>query len=192
MNNSFFGKICEDIRKYKDVRIIIEEKKVKKFVKKDGFNIFKIYNENLVVVFMDRNSVELNKLRYIGMIVLNFVKLKMNDFYYNYIMKTFFEIKLLVIDIDFFCYEIISEKDIYDVIKGNDWFDFFNYDKDYFLFDDSKKLKLGYFKDEFGGKILFEVIGLRFKMYSIFLWIGLVKSAVKGVNKIVRDGVIIY
>ena len=107
-------------------------------------------------------------------------------------MKTFPETKLLVTDTDSFCYEITSEKDIYDVIKGNDLFDFSNYDEDHPLFDDSKKLKPGYFKDEFGGKIPLEVIGLRPKMYSILLWIGLVKSAAKGVNKTVRDVVITH
>ena len=60
------------------------------------------------------------------------------------------------------------------------------------MFDDNKKLKPGYFKDEFGGKIPLEAIGLRPKMYSILLWIGLVKSAAKGVNKTVRDGVITH
>ena len=60
------------------------------------------------------------------------------------------------------------------------------------MFDDSKKLKPGYFKDEFGGKIPLEVIGLRPKMYSILLLIGLIKSAAKGVNKTVKDGVITH
>ena len=106
--------------------------------------------------------------------------------------KTFPETKLLVTDTDSFCYEITSEKDIYDIIKGNDWFDFSNYDKDHPLFDASKKLKPEYFKDEFGGKIPLEVIGLRPKMYSILLLIGLIKSAAKGVNKTVKDGVITH
>ena len=50
-----------------------------------------------------------------------------------------------------------------------------NYEKDHSLFDVSKKLKPGYFKDEFTGKITLEVAGLTSKMYSILLWIGLVK-----------------
>ena len=60
------------------------------------------------------------------------------------------------------------------------------------MFDASKKLKPGHFKHEFGGKIPLEVIGLRPKMYSILLLIGLIKSAAKGVNKTVKDGVITH
>ena len=45
--------------------------------------------------------------------MLNFAKLKLNDFHYNYVMKTFPETKLLVTDTESFCYEIKSEKDIY-------------------------------------------------------------------------------
>ena len=59
-----------------------------------------------------------------------------------------------------FCYEIKTEKDIYVVIKGNYWFDFYNYEKDHSLQD---------------VKITLEVAVLTSKMYSILLWIGLVE-----------------
>ena len=55
-------------------------------------------------------------------------------------------------------------------------FIFFNCAKDDPLFDDNKKLKSGYFKDEIRSKIPQEVVGLRPKIYSILLWIESVKT----------------
>ena len=192
MNNSFFGKTCEDTRKYKDVRIVLNKEELSKLTKKEGFSQFKIYGENIATVMMNKPTVKLNKPRYIGMTVLNLAKLKMNDFHYNYIMKTFPNTKLLFTDTDSFCYEISSELDIYEVIKGCNWFDFSNYPKDHPLYDNGKKLKPGYFKDEFGGQIILEMVGLRPKMYSLLLLIGLKKAAAKGINENVKEEIMTH
>ena len=50
------------------------------------------------------------------------------------------------------------------MIKGSVWFDFSNYPKNYPLYDNGKKLKPGYFKDEFGGQIILEMVVLTFQI----------------------------
>jgi len=192
MNNSFYGKTLEDTRKYKNVRIVTKPEKILKISKNDQFSNFKIYSENLAAVLMRKNTANLNKPRYIGLTVLNLSKLKMNDFHYNYIMRTFPETKLLVTDTDSFCYEISTTEDLYKKIQGHDWFDFSNYPKDHPLYNDKKRLKPGFFKDEFGGQIIEEIVGLRPKMYSIQLTSGRKKATAKGVNKSVRDDLLTH
>ena len=46
-------------------------------------------------------------------------------------------------------------------------FDFSNYSKDSKLFDDTNNKVLGKMKDEFGGVIIDEFVGLKSKMYSM-------------------------
>ena len=70
MNNSFFGKTCEDIRKYNDVKIVNTEDDIEKLSKKENFKRWHIYNENLASVLMEKTSVTLNKPRYIGSAIL--------------------------------------------------------------------------------------------------------------------------
>ena len=48
--------------------------------------------------------------------------------------------------------------------KGSVWFDISNYPKNYPLYDNGKKLKPGYFKDEFGGQIILEMVVLTFQI----------------------------
>ena len=46
-------------------------------------------------------------------------------------------------------------------------FDFSNYPKDSKFFDETNKKVIGKMKDEFGGDIIDEFVGLKSKMYSI-------------------------
>ena len=51
--------------------------------------------------------------------------------------------------------------------KWKDLFDFSNYPKDSKFFDETNKKVIGKMKDEFGGVIVNEFVGLKSKMYSM-------------------------
>ena len=61
-------------------------------------------------------------------------------------------------------------------------FDFSNYLKDSKCFDDTNKKVIGKMKDEYGGVIIDQFIGLKSKMYSIKKINGSRSSDTKGVN----------
>ena len=59
MNNSFFGKTCEDVRMYTNVKIANQEKDIDKLSVKEEFKSWYIYNENLAAVVMESKNVTL-------------------------------------------------------------------------------------------------------------------------------------
>ena len=90
----------------------------------------------------------------------------MYDFHYNFIKKHF-DAELLFTDTDSLAYEIKSENVYEEFFKHKDLFDFSNYPKDSKFFDETNKKVIGKMKDEFGGVIINEFVGLKSKMYSI-------------------------
>ena len=66
--------------------------------------------------------------------------------------------------------------------KWKDFFDFSNYSKDSRFYDDTNKKVIGKMKDEYGGVITDEFIGLKAKMYSIKKIDDSESSTAKGVN----------
>ena len=102
--------------------------------------------------------------------------------------KTNFEIS------DSFCYWIPSETDVYEDIKGDEKrFDFSNYPLDHPNFDnDINHLIPGKMKDEMGGQLILEFVGLRAKMYSILNADGANKKTAKGVISQVKKDVITH
>ena len=64
-------------------------------------------------------------------------------------------------------YEIKSENVYEKIFKWKDLFDFSNYSKDSKFFDETNEKVIGKIKDEFGGVIVAEFVGLKSKMYSI-------------------------
>ena len=105
----------------------------------------------------------------------------MYDFHYNFIKKKF-NAELLFTDTDSLTYEIKSENIYKEFYKWKDLFDFSNYSKDSKFFDDTNKKVIGKMKDEYGGVIIDQFIGLKSKMYSIKKIDGSESSTAKGVN----------
>ena len=64
-------------------------------------------------------------------------------------------------------YEIKSESIYEEFFKWKGLLDFSNYSKDLKFFDDTNKTVIGKMKDEYGGLIINQFIGLKSKMYSI-------------------------
>ena len=105
----------------------------------------------------------------------------MYDFHYNFIKKNV-NAELLLTDTDSLTYEIKSENVYEEFYKWKDLFDFSNYSKDSKFFDDTNKKVIGKKKNEYGGVITDEFVGLKSKMYSIKKINSSESSTAKGVN----------
>ena len=89
---------------------------------------------------------------------------------------------MLFTDTDSLAYEIKSENVYEEFYKWKDLFDFSNYSKDSRFYDENNKKFIGKMKDEYGGVIKDDFIGLKSKMYSIKTTDGGEFSTAKGVN----------
>ena len=105
----------------------------------------------------------------------------MYDFHYNFIKKSFYA-ELLFTDTDSLTQEIKSENVYEEFFKWKNLFDFSNYSKDSKFFDKTNKKVIGKMKDEFGGVIVDEFLGLKSKMYSMKEIVGKEYNTAKGVS----------
>lgn len=167
MNNAVFGKTLENLRNRVDVKLAHTEKKLNKLVAKSFLKRFEILNENLIIFEFEKVKLLLKRPIYIGQAVLDISKTIMYNFHYNYIKRKFGDrVQLCFTDTDSFLYDIKSV-DVYEEIAiDKDLFDFSNYPNTHKLFDLKNKKMLGKFKDECGGNVIQEFVGLRSKLYS--------------------------
>ena len=189
MNNSVFGKTMENIRNRVDIRLVNSEAKAKKLAAKPNFKHCNIFDENLVAIHMKKTKLVFNKPVYLGMCILDLSKTLMYDFHYNYIKNKFHDkATLLFTDTDSLAYEIETE-DFYKDISGDvhGFFDTSNFPKGHSsgIEVGCNKKVVGMFKDEAGGKIIGEFVGLRAKLYAYKMHEGKEEKRCKGVKKAV-------
>ena len=189
MNNSVFGKTMENIRNRVNVKLVNAGEQFKKLASKPNYDSRKIFNENLISVHMKKTSLTMNKPVYLGMSILDLSKNVMYDFHYRYIKPKYGnKAKLLFTDTDSLLYEIETE-DFYKDISGDvkDKFDTSNYPENHpsGIPAGLNNKVLGMFKDEEGGKILKEFVGLRAKLYSYKMDEGKENKRCKGIKKAV-------
>ena len=187
MNNAVFGKTMENIRNRKDVKLVNSVEKLRKLIAMPNFVNRKIFSENLVSVHMKKTKLTMNKPVYLGMCILDLSKTVMYEFHYNYIKEKYGDkAKLLFTDTDSLLYEIETE-DFFKDISGDvkDRFDTSDYPENHpsgIPTGENKKM-LGMFKDEAGGKIIKEFVGLRSKLYSYKMDEGEEAKKCKGIKR---------
>ena len=83
MNNSVYGKTCQNLRKRVDVRLVTDQNKLFKLASKPTYVNSKIFTEDLVAVHKVKETLNLDRPAYVGMCILDLSKTLMYDFLYN-------------------------------------------------------------------------------------------------------------
>lgn len=180
LNNSIFGKTLEDTEKRLNVKLVNQWTDVgnrtkkrlcaEQLIARPNYHSSTIFTENFVAVQLKPEKITLDKPIYIGFSVLEISKSHMYDFHYS-IMKPFYgaSLKMCYTDTDSFLYSAQTD-DIYEDLKLNfkKYFDTSNYaDNNIYGITKRNKKVPGLFKDEFGGRLIAEFVGLRSKLYCI-------------------------
>ena len=172
MNNSVFGKTMENLRNRVDVKIVRdwETDKIRKLLSSQSFDRFTVFGNDMAGIHMRKTKLVLNKPVYTGMTILETSKILMYDFFYSYLKARYgHKCGLVYTDTDSLILDIQTE-DVYEDMKKHSWmYDTSNYSKDHPLYDDRNKKVLGKMKDEYGGRVINEVVAVRQKMYSMDL-----------------------
>ena len=74
MNNSVFGKIMENVRKHRDIKLVTTDEKRIKLVSEPNYHTSKRFSENLLAIEMKMAKVKMIKPVYLGMSILNVSK----------------------------------------------------------------------------------------------------------------------
>ena len=188
LNNAYFGKTMENVRKRINVILVTEAKRLKKLASKPNYEDFIVFHEHLLGVRLKQETLKLNKPIYIGFSVLELSKLAMFEFHYRHMEPKYGDnLKLCFTDTDSLLYEITTDDVYKDMQEDLHLYDTSDYPTDHPLHSDKNKKIPGLMKDEMNGAIIEEFVGLRAKMYSVKLFGGKELKKAKGVPKMVVD-----
>ena len=84
INNTVFGKTMKNVRKHRDIKLVIADKRRNQLASETNYHITKYFSENLMAIKMKMTKVKMNKLIYLGMSILDISK-TMYEFWYDYI-----------------------------------------------------------------------------------------------------------
>ena len=168
MNNAVFGKTMENVRKYRDIKLVKTDKKTNKLVSESNYHTMKLIDNNLAIIEMRKVKVKTNKPIYLGLSILGISKITTYEFWYGYVKSKYEDkARLCYMDTDSFVVNI-KTKDFYKDIAENvkERFDTSNFIYDRPLPTGVNKKVIGLMKDELGGDIMTEFVALRPKAYS--------------------------
>ena len=168
LNNAIYGKSCENVRNYLNVKLVLSQFQAKTYLKRPLFDDFQIIDKNKAIIKMRKAIVKLNRPIILGFTILETSKCLMYQFFYEVFKVMYGEnVRLLYTDTDALILEITTKNLFDDFVKIENLLDLSNYDESDRLFSDRNKKRLGHLKDESEGRIITEFIGLKAKLYSL-------------------------
>ena len=84
MNNAVFGKTMANVRKHRNIKLVITDKKRNKLVSEPNYHTMNYISEDLSIIEMKRTKVKMNKPIYLGLSILDISKIFMYEFWYDY------------------------------------------------------------------------------------------------------------
>ena len=118
MNNSVFGKVMENVRNHRDIKLVTSDKRRKRFVSEPNYHLHKTFSDHLIAIEMKKTRVKMTKPLYLGMSILDISKILMYEFWYDYINPKYGDrAKLSYTDTDSFIIYIKTE-DISNHVEG--------------------------------------------------------------------------
>jgi len=174
----------ENLRKRVSIDIVTSEEKAEKLVSAPSFVKFKIISRDVAVVQRLKKKLFLNRPLYSGFTILDLAKLFLYKFHYGFVREKFgSKAELLFTDTDSLCYQF-HDVDVYRLMKDHDeYFDTSNFSTTHPIYSIKNKKVLGKMKDEMGGALISEFIGLRPKLYSLLTDEGEEKCVGKGITR---------
>ena len=173
LNNSFYGKTMENVRKHRDIRLVNNENRRSKIASEPNYNGTKYISEDFLIIQLKKHDVYMNKPLYLRQAILDYSKMLMYEFWYGYLQPKYNDkIELCYMDTDRFIIYVETDDFYSDFSNGvNKSFDTSNYSKDINrpLEKGKNKKVIGKFKDELSGLIMNEFCALRAKTYTFKL-----------------------
>ena len=74
MNNSASGKIMENVRKHRDIKLVTTDKRRNQLVSEPNYHTIKRFLEDLLAIEMEKRKVKMNKQVYLGLSILEISK----------------------------------------------------------------------------------------------------------------------
>ena len=174
MNNPAFGKMIKNVRKQREIKLVVTEQRRKKLVSDANYKSCVAFSDHLLAIEMRKTRIYMDKPIMVGQAILDKSKELMYHFYYDYLKPKYKEdVKLMYMDRDSFVLEI-ETCDFFEDIKEDlkEWFDTSGYDTNMILSNEYaevreiNKKRIGMMKDELGKGYMTEFVALSPKVYA--------------------------
>ena len=163
----------ENVRKHRDIRLVNTDSKRTKLASEPNYYSTKHISEDLLITKMKQREVYMNKPLYLGQATLDYSKILMYEFWYDYLKPMYNEkIELCYMDTDSFITYVETDDFHQDISNDvNKWFDTSNYSKDIDrpLEKAINKKVIGKFKNELAGLVMSEFCAHRAKTYALLI-----------------------